>query len=180
LVIPYARNNEKFLGLTDDGIYQLFLKRPHGILVNQISVKKGQPSVCYVERFLLNYSKNLVLKLFLYPYFEERTISVDNFNLLLKVFGYLTSCCKQLETATTVSQIANIFKPKFSWDKVPGEDNTKLLEPLNEVGILEHTDDAKIEKCGDNNIIFVTMPQKSVIIRVDTPAHKAAYIVERS
>ena len=124
-----VRNNEKYLRLTDDGIYQLFLKRPYGILADQLSVKKGQWPVSYIDRFLQHYGNNLVFKLFLYPYFEEQTISVDNFSLLPKLFRYVSECCKRLEIARySRSSGPSCLFPNFHGTKLPGEDNMKLLE----------------------------------------------------
>jgi hypothetical protein len=132
--VKRARNNEKFLGLTDDGIYQLFLKRQYGILLDQLSIKKGKSPISYVDSFLRFYGKNLIFQLFVYPYFSQQTISVDNFGLLLKVFRYVAECCRSLETAATAKQITLLFDHQFSWNKVPGEDNVRLLKSLKELG----------------------------------------------
>jgi len=175
-----ARNNEKYLGLTDDGIYQLFLKRQYGILLDQLSIRKGQPHISYVDSFLRFYGKNLIFELFVYPYFERQTISVDNFGLLQKIFRYVAACCKNLETAATARQIALLFNPKFSWNKVPGEDDRKVLESLKEIGVLEHIDDAKIEKSYDNNILIVTAPQDFVTIKLNTRAFKAEILTGKN
>jgi hypothetical protein len=171
--VKRRRNNEKYFKLTDDGIYQLFLKRPYGILSDQLSFKKGQPPISYVDRFLRYHGKNLVFKLFLSPYFEDQTISVDNFGLLLEIFSYVTDCCKRLETTATARQIALLFKPKFSWNKAPGEDNKKLIESLNEIDALQYIDEAKIKKSDDNNVISVITPENLITIRLNTQAYKA-------
>ncbi|HET7147794.1 MAG TPA: hypothetical protein VFI73_04775, partial [Candidatus Nitrosopolaris sp.] len=78
-----TRHNDKYLKLTDDGIFQLFLNRLEGILIDQSSVKKGKESVSNVHSFLKHYGNNLLFELFLYPYFEKQTVSVDNFDLLV-------------------------------------------------------------------------------------------------
>ena len=129
-VVGRVRNNEKPLKLTNDGIYQLFLKRPYGVLLDQLSIRKGKPHVSYVSHFLRCYGNNLVFRLFLHPYFEDQTISIENFGLLLKLFRYVSECCKSLETLLHVGQSILLFIPKFSWNKVPGEDDKKLLESL--------------------------------------------------
>ena len=148
--VKRKRNNEKYFRLTDDGIYQLFLRRLYGILLDQLSIKKGQPHISYVDSFLRFYGKNLVFETFLYPYFEEQTTSIDNFNLLIKLFSYVAECCKSLETAATARKIALLFIPKFSWNEVPGKGNKKLLESLSEISAVKQIDDARIEKSHDN------------------------------
>ncbi|MGA7367782.1 MAG: hypothetical protein WBX01_01545, partial [Nitrososphaeraceae archaeon] len=135
--------------------------------------KKGKSPISYVDSFLRFYGKNLTFQLFVYPYFSQQTISVDNFGLLLKVFRYVAECCRSLETAATAKQITLLFDHKFSWNKVPGEDNVRLLESLKELGTLRHIDNAKIEKSYDNNTIYVTTPKDCVTIKLNAQAYKA-------
>jgi hypothetical protein len=85
-----------------------------------------------------------------------------------------------LETAATARQIASIFNPKFSWNKVPGEDSMKLLESLNEIGGLENINEAKIEKSYDNSNLSVRTPQNSIIIRSNAQAHKAEVYIDKT
>jgi hypothetical protein len=177
--VEKTRNNEKPFKLTDDGIYQLLLKRLYGILLDQLSIKKGQPHISYVSSFLRHYAKNRVFELFLYPYFEEQTISIDNFDLLRKLFGYVSDCCKGLETSATASRIVLLFHPKFSWNNVPGKDDRKVLESLKEIGTFERLDEAKIEKSQDNKMISVTTPEDYFTIKLNTQAHKANVSINR-
>lgn len=172
-----VRNNEKYFKLTDDGIYQLFLNRPYGILSDQLSVKKGQWPVSYVDRFLRCYGDNLVFKLFLYPYFERQTISVDNFSLLPRLFRYVSECCKWLEFYATIGQ-AILFIPKFSWDKVPGEDDNRLFESLREIGALKNEKNIQLEKSFDGNTISVVTLQNVVTVSLDITARKAVVYID--
>jgi len=124
-----SRYNEKYK-LTDDGIYQLFLKRLYGILADQLSIKKGQTAVSHVASFLKHYGDNLLFELFLYPYFETQTISNDNFDLVVKLFRYLHDCCVRLDLSINVGAKVPFLIPKFSWNKIPGRDEKVLLTSL--------------------------------------------------
>ena len=125
-----SRYNEKYYKLTDDGIYQLFLKRLYGILADQLSIKKGQTAVSHVASFLKHYGDNLLFELFLYPYFETQTISNDNFDLVVKLFRYLHDCCVRLDLSINVGAKVPFLIPKFSWNKIPGRDEKVLLTSL--------------------------------------------------
>jgi hypothetical protein len=169
------RHNEKYFRLTDDGIYQLFLNRVHGILVDQLSVKKGQTPVSYVDTFLKCYGNNLLFELFLYPYFEKETISVDNFGLLVKLFRYVHDCCVRLDVAITVGSVVPYVFPKFSWNKIPGQDETALLTSIKEIFSLEdlNQDNTRVDKTRDNSTIILSAPQIHITIKLDLPGSKA-------
>ena len=170
------RHNEKHFKLTDEGIYQLFRKmRYHGILVDQLSVKKGGMPVSYVDNFLKYYGNNALFELFLYPYFGRQTISADNIGLLVKLFRYLHNCCKQIDAA----KIGYVV-PHFFWNKIPGENNDELLASLKEIFDLENIgiDNSHIEKTSDNSTITVTAPQVGVVIKLDPTRKKAITTVD--
>jgi DNA-binding PadR family transcriptional regulator len=159
------RHNERYFKLTDEGIYQLFRKmRFHGILIDQLSVKKGGAPVAYVRSFLKYYSNNALFELFLYPYIEKQTISADNIGVLSKLFRYLHNCCKQVDAAK-ISYVV----PQFFWNKIPGENNNELLTSLKHIFTLENVDigNSRIEKSSDNNTISVTAPQVNIVIKLD-------------
>jgi hypothetical protein len=96
--------------------------------------------VSYVDSFLKCHGNNLLFELFLYPYFEKQTISIDNFGLLVKLFRYVHDCCVRLELALTVGVVVPYAVPKFSWNKIPGQDDAKLLTSLKEIFSLEDLD----------------------------------------
>jgi NAD(P)-dependent dehydrogenase (short-subunit alcohol dehydrogenase family) len=52
---------------------------------------------------------NLVFDLFLYPYFEKGTISVNNFGLVEILFRYLHECCTKVDTVMRIGKIAPIL-----------------------------------------------------------------------
>ena len=149
--------------------------RYHGILVDQLSVKRGGAPVSYVDKFLKYYSDNALFELFLYPYFDKQTISVDNIGLLVKLFQYLHNCCRQIDAAKVGK-----FIPRFSWNKVPGENNRELLTSLKEIFTLENinTDNSSIEKNPDNCTITITAPRVDIVIKLDDTRRKAIATAE--
>lgn len=171
------RHNEKYYKLRDEGIYTLFLKRLHGVLVNQLSVKKGESPVSYVHHFLKYYGDNLIFKLFLYPYFDKQTITTNNFKLIVQLFNYVHNCCKQLDLALRVQ----VPISKFSWNKIPGQDDIELLTSIREIfGLADieiDRDKLCIEKTPDNNTIKVITPKSSIAIELDRTRKKAIAMV---
>jgi predicted transcriptional regulator len=168
------RHNEIYFKLTDEGIYLLFLKaRYHGILIDQLSAKKGEPPVSHIDNFIRYYGDNFLFNLFLYPYFEKRTIYAVNIGLLHKLFKYLHDCCKQVDYSRSGYVLQSFF-----WNKIPGEDNSKLLMSLREVFALQNvdTDNSLIEKTADNSTITVTTPQVRIVIKLDETKKKATAI----
>jgi hypothetical protein len=174
--VELKRHNEKFFKLRDEGIYVLFLKRVHGVLSNQILLKRGEPPVSYVYNFLNNYNDNFLFELFLYPYFEKRTILIHNnfkLNLIVRLFNYLNECCKRLDLAFRAQ--FTIMVTKFSWKNIPGQDESGLLTSLKEIFDIPNTEmtDIHIDKPSQENFIKVTAPSWSVLIESNLEEAKA-------
>jgi hypothetical protein len=170
-----GRHNEKYLRLTDDGIYQLFKNRVRGILVDQSSVMRGQTPVSNVGQFLKNYSSNLLFELFLYPYFEKQTISIDNFDLVEKLFRYLNECCMRVDIIMRLGRVTPILIQQFSWNNIPGEDEAALLASLRDIFALQEWDKetVNIRKIANNRTIIVTTPNIRIEVELDLPQSKA-------
>jgi len=167
------RHNEKFFKLRDEGIYVLFLKRLQGILLNQILVKRGESPLSYIYNFLNNYNDNFLFELFLYPYFEKRTISFDNdfkFSLVVQLFNYLN---ERLDLALKAQFPMMITK--FSWNNIPGRDAPGLVTSLKEVFELQDAESVKIqiEKNMQGNVIKIIALQWSVVIELNIEEGKA-------
>jgi hypothetical protein len=171
------RHNEKYYKLRDEGIYTLFLNRLHGVLVNQLSVRKRELPVSYVHNFLKYYGDNLIFKLFLYPYFDKHSITIDNFELIVKLFNYIHNCCKHLDLALRVQ--VPVMITKFSWNKIPGQDDMELFTSIREIFGIEDIDRDKLNivKTRDNNTIKVITPQRSIVIELDRTSKKAIAIL---
>jgi hypothetical protein len=175
-----TRHNETFFKLTEEGIYQLFLKRIDGILIDQFSVIKGQKPVSNIKTFLQYYGDSALFESFLYPYFCKETISAENLNLLSTLFYYIHDCCKQVDTATRVASVVPIRIAKFSWNKIPGKDSKDLLLSLKEVfGLDSDIDNATIEKTNEENVLKITTSQISILIELDLERMKAIATLDK-
>jgi hypothetical protein len=174
------RNNEKFYRLTEEGIYQLFLKRIDGILIDQFSVIKGQKPLSNVKTFLQYYGDSALFESFLYPYFCKETISTENLNLLSTLFYYIHDCCKQVDTAIRVASVVPIRIAKFSWNKIPGKDNMELLMSLKEIfGLDSDIDNTNIGKTNEDNVLKITTSQISILIELDLERMKAIATLDK-
>ena len=95
---PRRKHNKRYYRLTDEGIYQLFLNlRYHGILADQMLVRKGKEPVSHINNFIKYYGNNAVFEKFLYPNFEKQTIRTADVHLLSKLFKFVHDCCKQAD-----------------------------------------------------------------------------------
>jgi hypothetical protein len=143
---------------------------------DQLSVKKGNPPVSHIDKFLKYYGDNALFKIFLYPYFEKQTIYAADIDMLIKLFQYLHNCCKQVN----ISKGANVVQHLFFWNKVPGDNNSQLLASLKEIFMLENIDSGTtiIKKSSDNNTVTVTAPQVAIAIKLDEGRKKATATFE--
>ena len=107
------------------------------------------------------------------------TLTLKTKQSLLKISVYFLSYFVTSVNVVGVSEAAILgqsillFIPKFSWNKVPGEDDEKLLESLKKIGALRHEPEIQIQKSSDNNTISLVTPHNIVTVKLDTTAHKA-------
>lgn len=116
------------------------------------------------------YGDNLIFELFLYPYFKRETIAADSFDLPVRLLNYVHDCCEQLDLA-----LFPVTIPKYSWNKIPGKDEPRLLTSLKENLALEgiDKDNTHIEKTPDDSAIKIITPQIRIIIKLDQARGKA-------
>ena len=157
------------MALTEYGIYRLFLSRLNYFITNQ--------TTCLT--FFQNYSDSALFEVFLYPYFKKETLLAIGPSLLLDLYGYLSTCCESIERNILDSGLIKIatefYEGIFSWDKVPGEDNTPLLFHLKHMFKLKGQGPYYIKKEDnvENPTITVSWPSAPLIIlKLDKARHK--------
>ncbi|HEY7082381.1 MAG TPA: hypothetical protein VH500_22045 [Nitrososphaeraceae archaeon] len=164
------RRNKRYYKLTDEGIYQLFLNlRYHGILADQMLVRKGKEPVSHISNFMKYYGNNIIFEKFLYPYFEKQTIYSSNIHFLTRLFKFVHDCCKQSDLGDKIPYMI----PQFSWNKVPGENDKELLTSIREVFEIDNLDNAIIAKSPDGNAIKLTASKLSIVIKLEKTEGKA-------
>ena len=99
-------HNAKFFSLTSEGIFYL--------------LTQWQP---LSWKWLIEYKNNLILKILLYPYFEENTIKP--FIVLVEIGRYLRECCHLILLAIDVIQKERLVR----------EDNTQLKKVIRQLQI---------------------------------------------
>jgi hypothetical protein len=99
-------HNAKFFSLTSEGIFYL--------------LTQWQP---VSWKWLIEYKNNLILKVLLYPYFEENTIKP--FIVLVEIGRYLRECCHLILLVIDV-----IIK-----ERLVREDNTQLKKVIRQLQI---------------------------------------------
>jgi hypothetical protein len=179
------RNNEKFYKLTEEGVYQLFLRRPNGIWVDLLSVKKGQEPRSNVRTFLQYYGNSDLFHSFLYPYFSKETIFTEDLSLLVTLLSYLHDCCKQVDIVTRIASSIPVKIPIFSWNKIPQQGLKELLMSLKEIFDLKeydgnNIDDVVVNKTDGGNAISVTTSKVRVLIKLDHQRKKAIATLDNS
>ena len=95
--------------------------------------------------------------------------------LICRLFNYVHTCCKQLDLALRIGSVVPVTIPKFSWNKIPGQDELGLLTSLKENFALVDIDkdNTLIEKAPDDSAIEMTTPQIRIIIKLDQVRGKA-------
>ena len=172
---PRRKHNKRYYRLTDEGIYQLFLNlRYHGILADQMLVRKGKEPVSHINNFIKYYGNNAVFEKFLYPNFEKQTIRTADVHLLSKLFKFVHDCCKQADLAEKIHYMI----PQFSWNKVPGENDNGLLTSIKEAFTIDNLDNAKIEKTPDGKTIKIITSEIDIVIKLEREKGKAIATID--
>ncbi|HET7148465.1 MAG TPA: hypothetical protein VFI73_08210, partial [Candidatus Nitrosopolaris sp.] len=70
--------------------------------------------------------------------------------------------------------------PKFSWNRIPGQDDALLLASLKEIFSLEdlHKDHIRVNKTPDNSTVVVTAPLIYIEIKLDLPGSRATATID--
>jgi len=172
------KHNAKYYGLTEYGIYQLFLNRLNSLLVNQSDVRKGKQSPSSnALPFFQSYSNNILFEIFLYPYFKKDTLFAIGDNLLWDLYRYLSTCCYNIERYLKYSKIADIpiVDKVFSWNRIPGKDNELLLLYLKQTFKLESIEPYDIKKEDNKEYPTITVNTSSappIVIKLDKARNK--------
>ena len=146
-IVENNKHNAKYYKLTEYGIYRLFLHRVDSLLVNQSDLRKRRLPSSNALTFFRNYSDSMLFEVFIYPYFKKESLFAVGDRLLIEIYRYLASCCEGIEKYLKSKSIdIQFFDPIFSWNKVPGKDNGKLLAYLKQILNLESIEQANIEK----------------------------------
>src|SRR5215472_3867102 len=172
-----AEHGAKYYGLSEYGIYQLFLKRRGALTFRLVDENKA---IFVGKDFIKHHSNNALFEAFLYHYFDRKTVSTANYDLIIQFFLYLHDCCKEIETLLNYSKKGMGSIPaiveKFKWNYVgPGPEDQAVKSSLKEIFDVEglDLDNAEIKKI--NNITLqVTTPHKAcILIKLDPKRKKA-------
>lgn len=168
----------KYYRLTEEGIYQLFLKFGIALTANQLS-----PQTNIVElnlyNFLRYYNDSELFKSFLYPYFQRQTLLDSSYDLLRELFVYhLGYCCKQIDVWLKTRNIP-VYSYIVRWNRVLDSDKDLFLSLLIDTFDLKNVsvEYARIENI-DNRTIKVELFRHSVIVKIDTKRKRAVATID--
>jgi hypothetical protein len=171
------KHNAKYYKLTEYGIYQLFLRKLESLLTNQSDIRVWKNITSNTLNFFRNYSDSMLFEIFLYPYFGKDILFAIGDYLLWNLYQYLSICCNGIEKYLKYSKHKDIpvVGTVFSWNKVPGVDDEKLLLHLKEIFNLESTDSYDIKKEYYDGYPTITVKTSSapIIIKLDKNRKKA-------
>jgi len=68
---------------------------------------------------------------------EKQTISLDNLDLVEKLFRYFHECCVTVKLTMRIGKVTPILIQNFSWNNIPGLDEAALLTSLKETFTLQ-------------------------------------------
>jgi hypothetical protein len=161
------KHKAKYYRLTEYGIYRLFLNKLSSIVVNQFKLRESHYLTINMLTFFNNYQTSILFELFIYPYFEIRTLFTIWNYLFFDIYGYLSECCSKIEPKLK----NNIFQTgelMFSLGKevaLDEHDKKNLLDYLKSKFNINVDDILHIERTGDNNVI--TIYAASTILTLD-------------
>jgi hypothetical protein len=170
-------HNPKYYRLTTGGIFnliyngQISLSAPgmFSLIYNgQLSLEF--PGIEKINKLFQNYSKNIIFRTILYPYFEEQSLSqIDSTIIIEDILDYLKKCCVITDTF-----IGFITKNKwdlqlrlFNWDN-PEKYNELIVPYLNNQFNLNLAEKIHIEKDKDSETISISDKTRSVFIRLES------------
>jgi hypothetical protein len=155
--------------LTEYGIYRLFLNRLSSVVVNQVAFRKMQDVSINMLVFFRNHQKSTLFELFIYPYFEKRTLfAIWNF-LLFDLCSYLGECCRRVEAKLKPS-IIQIGDEMFSLESDPDQDDYESVLQFLKNQFNLH-DIISVEK--NSNKTLVTILAASTKISIDKNKREA-------
>jgi hypothetical protein len=173
-VQSYNGSNNKrkaiFYKLTEYGIFQLFLSRINSLLFNQYELRKSQAVSSSSKTFFHNYTKSRLFELFVYPYFDNNTLSaIGDYNLWSRLYYYLEECCRLVESELKTREkyrTIPLDREIFVWNDVSHKEDEKqrLLHFL-------------MYKFKLKDIGFSNIKSEKNTITVTTAAHSAPIIL---
>jgi len=172
-----AEHGAKYYGLSEYGIYQLFLKRRGALTFRLVDENKA---IFVGKDFIKHHSNNALFEAFLYHYFDRKTVSTANYDLIIQFFLYLHDCCKEIETLLNyikkgMGSIPAIVE-KFKWNYVgPGPEDQAVKSSLKEIFDFEglDLDNAEIKKINSITLQVTTPDKACILIKLDPKRKKA-------
>jgi hypothetical protein len=162
------RSRTKYYTLADGGIYYL--------------IRNNRPLFLkFLKTLLENHGDNIIFQLLLYPYIERTTIlQFKEAGLLSEISSYLYECSDATESAIdSISAIKSkiVTEEVFIWHGVPGSDEKRLFNFLENRFNIKWLMGAKIWKTGDGNTIRLRNKGNSLAISLDAKKMSANLIV---
>jgi DNA-binding PadR family transcriptional regulator len=167
------KHNAKYYRLTEYGIYQLFLNKLNGLRIRELdAIKSNKPPFPNTLIFFRNYYDCLLFESILYPHFEKDTLFAIGNDLLWDLYNCLADCCYRIKECSDIyGYDISVTDSIFCWNKVPGQDNERLLLHLKELCNLESIDSCIIEKNGDT--ITIKTSNTAIMLKLDTNKREA-------
>jgi hypothetical protein len=126
------------------------------------------PGIEKLNKLFQNYSKNIIFRTILYPYFEEQSISqIDSTIIIEGILDYLKKCCVITDTfIESINKIKwDLQLRLFNWDN-PEKYNALIVPYLNNQFNLNLAEKVHIEKNKDR--IRISDKTRSVFIRLES------------
>jgi hypothetical protein len=162
-----ARVNKRktiYYKLSEYGIYRLFLNRLSSAVVNQAAFRERQNNPTNMLTFFNNYQNSTLFELFIYPYFEKKTLStIWNF-LLFDLCSYLNECCHRIEPKLKQSIMSiPIGEAMFSLEIDPDQDEYAGIRQYLKNRFNLH-EISSVEKTSDKSVVTILAPCTKISI----------------
>ena len=152
------KHKAKYYRLTEYGIYRLFLNRLSSVVVNQSKLRESHYLTINMLTFFNNYQTSILFELFIYPYFEIRTLFTIWNYLFFDIYGYLSDCCHKIEPKlkNSIFQTGELMFSLGQEVALDEHDKKSLLQYLKSKFNVD--DILRTERSGDNSVITIYAP----------------------
>ena len=150
--------------LSEYGIYRLFLNRLSSVVVNQSAFRERQDVSINMLTFFNNYQNSTLFELFIYPYFEKKTLSALWNFLLFDLCSYLNECCYRIEPKLKQSIMSiPIGEAMFSLEIDSDQDDYAGIRQYLKNRFNLH-EILSVEKTSDKSVVMILAPSTEISI----------------
>ena len=134
------------------------------------------------NKIFLHHGDNIIFNTFVYPYFEQSTLTGIKGSFLPElIFDCVSKCCNVTDEIckglTKDEGDRAILISLFKWGEVPGEQDMEIIRIIGNEFEVDFSEDSNIEKYNNNRSIRISDNNHCIIIQVNHKKNTATLTV---